>query len=96
MQHITHAMQPNLCSENLGLSYLRVATQPNGDLSGDHNHDQHLVFNGDISGDHNHDQHLVSNTHRDLVSWSYQNIAVTSHDYLIVQVTTFFLSHWFT
>ena len=77
MQHITHAMQPNLCTESLGLSYQRVASQPNGDLS----------------GDHNHDQHLVSNTYRDLVSWSYQNIVVTSHDYLIVQVTIFLLSH---
>ena len=64
-------MQPNLCTESLGLSYQRVASQPNGDLSGDHNHDQDLVFN----------------THRDLVSWSYQNIAMTSHDYPIVQVT---------
>ena len=45
-------MQPNLCTESLGLAYQRVASQPNGDLS----------------GDHNHNQHLVSNTHRDLVS----------------------------
>ena len=37
----------------------RVTLYPNGDLSGDHNHDQHLVSNGDISGDHYHDQHLV-------------------------------------
>ena len=38
-----------------------VTLKPNGDLSGDHNHDQHLVSNGDLSGDHYHDQHLVSN-----------------------------------
>ena len=71
-------MQPNSYTESLGLSYQQVASQPNGDLS----------------GDHNHDQHLVSNTHRDLVSWSYQNIVVTSHDYLIVQVTIFSLSQF--
>ena len=30
-KHITHAMQPNLCTESLGLSYQRFASQPNGD-----------------------------------------------------------------
>ena len=86
-------MQSNLCTESLGLSYQRVASQPNGDLSGDHNHGQQLVSNGDLSDDHNHDQHLVSNTIRDLVSWSYQNIALPRHHYLIAQVTTFLLPY---
>ena len=39
-----------------------VTLQPNGDLSGDHNHDQQLVSNVDLSAEHYHDQHMVSNS----------------------------------
>ena len=64
------------------------------DPYGDHNHDQHLVSNRDSYDDHNHDQYLARDPYGDHNHLSHhQNIVVTPHDYLIVQVTIFLLSH---
>ena len=64
------------------------------DPYGDHNHDQHLVSNRDPYGDHNHDQYLARDPYGDHNHLSHhQDIVVTPHEYLIVQVTIFLLSH---
>ena len=86
----THHQSGQITNTPPKWSFSRTTRDPYGD----HNHDQHLVSNRDPYGDHNHDQYLARDPYGDHNHLShYQDIVVTPHDYLIVQVTIFLLSH---